>query len=270
MSKTPTLPTFDKNSSTDEIVKALRHVGGAIIRNQVSDELADSVRKELRPHFDAQGKSSESEFNGFSTLRLSRVLAYSRSAADIIGHSRIMEIADAILLDQCVNYQLGSTTGIEIHPGETAQELHRDDEIYPLSMPGINVQFSALWALDDFTKENGATHVAINPRRKLEPFTIREEDVGQAVMPKGSVLLYLGQTWHGGGANRSQAPRAALINTYSLGWLKPEVNYTLMHPKELVHSFDQPIPRLLGYQGHGSHIGQYPGDPDGMWNEDED
>jgi len=269
MTNNLTIPGFEKDAPTSDVISALRNSGGAIIRNTISGELADKVLAELRPHFDEQGRSSVSDFNGFSTLRLSRILAYSRSAAELIGHKRVMDVSDAILLNQCVSYQLGSTTGIEIHPGETAQELHRDDEIYPLSMPGIDVQISALWALNDFTAENGATHVAIDPRKKLEPFTISDENVAQAVMPKGSVLFYLGQTWHGGGANKSKAPRAALINTYSLGWLKPEVNYTLMHPKDLIHSFDQPIPRLLGYQGHGSHIGQYPGDPDNMWNEDE-
>lgn len=270
MTNTSSLPSFANSASTFDVVAALRHRGGAIIQNQIEDKLADDVVAELRPYFDEKGRASESDFNGFSTLRLSRILAYSRSAAKLIAHKRVMEIADAVLLDQCVSYQLGSTTGIEIHPGETAQKLHRDDEIYPLSMPGIDVQISALWALNDFTAENGATRVAIDPRKKLEPFTIRDEDVVQAVMPKGSVLFYLGRTWHGGGANTSKAPRAALINTYSLGWLKPEVSYTLMHPKELIHSFDQPIPRLLGYQGHGSHIGQYPGDPDNRWHEDED
>lgn len=270
MSEAPKLPYFDKDAPTADVVKALRQFGGAVVRNQISNDLADKVKAEMRPHFDAQGRSSESDFNGFNTLRLSRILAYSRSAAELIGHKRVMDVADEVLLEQCVSYQLGSTTGIEIHPGETAQELHRDDEIYPISMPGIDVQFSALWALDDFTVENGATHVVLDKRQRLEPYSVRDQDVVQAVMPKGSVLFYLGQTTHGGGANNSKSARAALINTYSLGWLKPEVNYLLMHPRELIESFDQPIPRLLGYQAHGNHIGQYPGDPDNMWHEDED
>ncbi len=270
MTKTSNVPYFDSNDASLDIVHSLKQFGAVIIRNQISDELADTVLSELRPHFDEKGRASESVFNGFNTRRLSRILEYSRHAAELIGHERVTDIADAILLEQCVSYQLGSTTGIEIWPGESAQVLHRDDEIYPISMPGIDVQISALWALNDFTAENGATRVAIAPRKKLEPYLIREEEVDQAVMPKGSVLFYLGRTWHGGGENRAKKPRAALINTYSLGWLKPEVNYPFVHSKELIHSFDQPIPRLMGYQAHGGHIGLYPGDPDDMWGEDED
>ena len=262
------LAYFDRGTPAGDVVAALRRDGAAVVREQVAAEAADAVLRELRPHFDEQGRASENDFNGYRTLRLSCVLSHAPSSAALIGHPLVIEVADAVLLDHCVNYQVGSTTAIEIWPDETGQVLHRDDSIYPLRLPGTELQISAMWALQDFNADNGATRLLLGSHTVRDDLHLRGEDACQALMPKGSVLFYMGRTIHGGGANRSNAPRAGLINTYSLGWLQPEVNHVLTLSRELVHSFPEPIPRLMGYQSHGRDLRLYPGDPDGTWIDD--
>ena len=166
---------------------------------------------------------------------------------------------EAVQLENCVNYRIGSLTGIEIHPKETDQHLHVDDVIYPVRVSGMQLQISALWSLDDFTEQNGATRVVPGSHLRREPNGRRdssvprpEEKVVQAVMPKGSVLFYLGSTLHGGGANRTDTPRAGLVNTYGLGWLRQEENQDLNVPPEIADGYAYPIRRLLGYQMHSS------------------
>ncbi|MEM7293875.1 MAG: phytanoyl-CoA dioxygenase family protein, partial [Pseudomonadota bacterium] len=172
---------------------------------------------------------------------------------------------DAILRPHCECYRIGSCTAIEIYPGENAQMLHRDDGFYPIRIPGVEFQFSAMWALDDFTIENGATRVVPGSHgQEPEPEYSQDDTVG-AVMPAGSLLLYLGTTVHGGGANRSEKPRSGLINTYSLGWLRQEENHYLAIPREIADSYPENVRRLMGYQAHGQYLGVYPGDPDNRW-----
>ena len=262
--------TFERGTPTDELLAALRRDGAVVVREQVDADVADIVLGELRPHFDLQGRASVSDFNGYSTLRLACVLSHAPSSAALIAHPLVLKIADAVLLPHCLSYQIGSTTAIEIWPGETSQVLHRDDTIYPMRLPGIELQLSAMWALQDFTTENGATRLVPGSHKlELEDSEyVRDDDVRDAVMPKGSVLFYMGRTVHGGGANRSNAARAGLINTYSLGWLQPEVNHCLMYSADFVKRFPEPIPRLMGFQSHGRHLGLFPGDPDGYWTDD--
>ena len=264
------LAGFEKDTPAAEVLAALRRDGAAVVRGQIAADLADTVLRELRPHFDQQGRASVSDFNGYSTLRLACVLSHAPSSAALIAHPLVLEIADAVLLPHCLGYQVGSTTAIEIWPGETSQVLHRDDTIYPMRLPGMELQISVMWALQDFTEENGATRLVLGSHNlELEDSEyVREGNVCDAVMPKGSVLFYMGRTVHGGGANRSNAPRAGLINTYSLGWLQPEVNHCLTYSSDLVKRFPEPIPRLMGYQSHGRHLGLFPGDPDGYWVDD--
>ena len=176
-----------------------------------------------------------------------------------------MEVANAVLKPHCVNYRIGSCTAIEIHPGEADQVLHRDDDFYPIRIPNVEFQIAAMWALDDFTLENGATRTVPGSQDLRDVSSVGEDDIEQAVMTKGSVLFYLGSTIHGGGANKSDLPRSGLINTYSLGWLRQEENQYLTVPREVADSYPEPIRRWMGYQSCGESLGVYPGDPDGHW-----
>ncbi len=259
------LQTFNADVETGAVVTAIKRDGGAIIAQQVGAQTVDNVVGELRPHFDRQGRDFQNDFNGYTTLRLGAILSISRSAADLIAHPRVMAVADAVLRPHCANYRIGSCTAIEIHPGEKNQTLHRDDDFYPMRIPDVEFQFSAMWALDDFTCENGATRVALGSHGHLDMPTVEAGDIVQAVMPKGSVLFYLGSTVHGGGANQADTPRAGLINTYSLGWLRQEENQYLTVPRAVADSYPEVVRRLMGYQTHGDYLGVYPGDPDGRW-----
>jgi ectoine hydroxylase-related dioxygenase (phytanoyl-CoA dioxygenase family) len=256
---------FERDAPSENVVAALYRDGAVAVRDQLSGDVADAVLAELRPYFDREGRLTESDFNGYRTLRPSGVLARSRTSAELIGHSRVMEIADAVLRPHCINYQLGSATAIEILPGESEQLLHSDDVIYPLRVPGMQLQVSAMWPLVDFTLENGTTRLVPRSHIALEPSDREPNTVIQALISKGSVLFYMGNTLHGSGANQSDAPRAGLINTYCLGWLRAEENHFLMVPREIADSYPEPIRRLLGYQSHGRLMGAYQGDPDGYW-----
>ncbi len=258
------LERLPSDAKTEDIVAALLRDGGVVVHEQVPSETADQVLAELREDFDRVGNSSQGHFNGYKTLRLGTILARSRTSAELIGHPRVMEVADAILLPNCVNYQIGSTAAIEIHPGEEAQMLHKDDDMYPIRVVGMELQISAMWALCEFTEENGATRLIPGSHKVMEQFPRDESVTVSGPMPKGSVFYYMGSVLHGGGANRSTAARAGLVNTYALGWLRPEDNHLLAIPREIADSYPEHIRRLMGYQASGS-LGLYPGDPDGTW-----
>ena len=260
--ETRRIPRFTRDDRIEDIAAGLNETGAAIVENCVSVSLAEVVAAELRPHFDRYGHEYYADFEGYRTLRLSEILARSRASADLVGEPLTLDAVDEVLLPHCINYRIGSCTGIEILPGEATQRLHRDDGIYPISIQGMELQVSAMWALDDFTPDNGATHVVPGshqgPSRSVSD---RVFHTVQATMPKGSLLLYLGSVLHGGGANDTDAPRMGLINTYSLGWLRQEENHYLAIPREVADSYPERIRKLMGYEPHGPILGSYPGTP---------
>ncbi len=249
------LPVFDAATPASAVVAALRTAGAAVVTDLLDEDAVDLCAAEMRSEFDQRGRQQESDFNGYRTLRISSVLGYAPAAARMVGHPLVLEVADAVLLPHCFAYRIGSATGIEILPGEGDQVLHRDDTIYPISIPGMEFQIGVMWAIDDFTEENGATRVALGSHRLTDHDGPALSCVVQASMPSGSALFYMGSLWHGGGANRSNGPRMGLINTYALGWLRQEVNQYLAVPPEVAARYDKTIRRLLGYAKHGDILG---------------
>jgi ectoine hydroxylase-related dioxygenase (phytanoyl-CoA dioxygenase family) len=265
--------TFDKETSADIISAALLQDGGVIVSNLASNDLIDKINQELREPLDTKGHEFENDFNGYKTRRLGAVLGLSRSSADLLTNPLALGVADEVLKRHCENYQVGSMTAIEIHPGEKPQILHRDGDFYPIAIPGVEFQLQAMWALTDFTEENGATRIVTDrdvlkgvKNADTEAFeNIDESKVSQAVMPKGSVFFWLQSTIHGGGANTASTPRSGLFISYALGWVRQEDNQYLLMPREVAESYPENVSRLLGYQAHGKYLGIYPGDPDGLW-----
>ena len=225
------------------------------------------VAAELRSGFDECALEEQSAFDGGRTNRFNQVLRASSGAAELIEHDWVVAVADEILLPHCANYTVGSMTAIEILPGEDGQALHRDDTIYPIDLAGMELQIGVMWAINDFTAENGATRVVPGSHRYLRSWHL--PSLGEwlpAEMPNGSALFYLGSTWHGGGPNHSQSSRIGLINTYCLGWLRQESNQYFENPPSIARDFSPTLRALLGYSPHGSgddEIGTFVGECDG-------
>lgn len=247
------------------VVSALREDGAVVVNDLAPVDTVDAIAQELRGYFDTDGTYAQCDFNGYTTLRQTAILAKSVRSADLIGHDRVLEVIDQILLPNCINYRIGSTTAIEVLPGEKNQVLHRDDSIYPARMAGVEWQVGVMWALTDFTEENGATRVIPGSHRDWDSYQIDASKAVQKPMKRGSALFYMGSAIHGAGENRSNTPRMGLITTYSLGWLRQEVNQYLTVPMEMVKAYPEKIQRLLGYQNHGPNLGRFPDQPDGGW-----
>ena len=252
---------FLPDTKPEPLLEALAAEGVAIVERVLDDATVAAIRAEFRPHLDREGLDSAGDFNGYRTLRIGAILARSRAVLPLLVHPLVLATADRFLLPHCLNYRFGSLTGIEILPGEGRQRLHRDQNCYSHRVPGIEFEVAALWALEDFTAENGATHVIPGSHRwPLDRLPAAADATRQAEMPSGSLLLYLGTTYHGGGANRSERPRMGLVNTYSLGWLRQEENMALSVPRAIADSLPEEIRALMGYRPHGL-VGWYPGAP---------
>jgi|TARA_Y100000385_G_scaffold156562_1_gene162308 ectoine hydroxylase-related dioxygenase (phytanoyl-CoA dioxygenase family) len=262
-----TLPRYGVHDDIEDVVTALTTTGAVVIENLLPEKILSGLITDLRPQFDREGHLYQNGFNGHQTLRVGGVTKYSAYFADFLLNPSVLAVADAVLKPYCDVYQVGSTTAIEILPGEGAQVLHADDTCYPSHLLPFEVQISALWALDDFTEENGATRIVPKEAGIKDSAQVCEKDVIQAVMPKGSVVLYLGSTLHGGGENQSDAARKAVVNTYCLGWLRQEENQYLTLTRDEVASQSEAMRRMLGFQAHGPYLGVWPDDPDGLWYE---
>tara|TARA_Y100001936_G_C16036493_1_gene648902 strand:- start:975 stop:1604 length:630 start_codon:yes stop_codon:yes gene_type:complete len=173
-------------------------------------------------------------------------------------HPTITDLAREFLEPFTEKIQLHLTQIINIQPGQGAQPRHRDRLAWGGYLPAeIEPQFNTIWALTDFTEENGATRVVPGSVNWPEDRRPTDEETVQAVMPAGSVLLYSGSVIHGGGQNLSESNRTGLNITYCLGWLRTEENQYLSCPPEIAEGLDPDLQEMLGYTMGSYALGYY-------------
>ena len=193
------------------------------------------------------------EFLGTHTRRIFNLLSRDALFESVPVHAQILPVIERVLDEQCL---LSSLTAIDMGPGETDQPIHADDGSYRLRKPHPAYNCTAIWALTDFTLENGATHIVQGShRRDHNPRRGDVHETIQAEMPAGSALIYHGSLWHGGGANASNARRTALVCNYCAGFLRQEECQLLALPRELVAGFDPKLRQLVGYGTYGGLLG---------------
>jgi ectoine hydroxylase-related dioxygenase (phytanoyl-CoA dioxygenase family) len=149
--------------------------------------------------------------------------------------------------------QFGNTCAIEVHPGQGAQALHYEQGIYPLPRDR-DVMLTALWALDDFTAENGATRVVPGSHRRPAGRPAAGEAVA-AEMPAGSVLLFSGRLYHGAGANVTGRPRLGVVIDYLQPWLRPCEAHTLSADPAEAARLPPRLQELLGFNQASPYLG---------------
>jgi hypothetical protein len=233
-----------------DIAKVLREDGCVIIADLVSPEMMDQIAAELQPHIAAAGVGG-TEFLGHATRRTGALIARSEGARSLVAHPTILATLDRVLGDHGSTFQIDLTQLVDIGPNEPAQMLHRDQwsfDHFPFPL-GFEAEVSTMWAVTEFTEAMGATRVVVGSHQW-------EDDAAEvdptlttgAVMAKGSVLLYVGSLYHGGGANTSDVHRIGINIGYSLGWLRQEENQYLACPPELARTLPEGLLRLMGYQ----------------------
>jgi len=118
---------------------------------------------------------------------------------------------------------------------------------------------NTMWALDDFTEANGATHVAPGSNHWTDQRPDENTKTVRALMPAGSVMFFVGTLYHGGGANNTDKPRLGTIIEYCAGWLRPQENHCLAVPAEIVRTLPARLQELLGWGIHPPFVGYVDG-----------
>jgi hypothetical protein len=223
------LPRFDATTSAQDLSAALLAHGALIIERLADDELCDDVASELAPWIE-QTPFGEDDFTGRNTRRTGALLTRVPSSVAMVAHPLVLDVVNRSLWPKKTSFQLHLTQSIAIGPDSPAQGLHRDHwcfDFFPFPND-VDVEVATIWALNDFTEANGATRVVPDSHRTPNEERFELEDSVPAEMPRGSVVLYLGGTVHGGGANQTATTRVGINVDYVLGWLRQEENQRLL------------------------------------------
>jgi len=235
------------SSTPAEVCAVLARDGAVVVDGLVPPATMDRARDELAPWLDATPLGPD-DFTGRRTRRTGGLVARSTTCRELVMHPLVLDTTRG-LLEGATSFQLHLTQVIAIGPGEPAQAIHRDQwafDFFPFPR-GYEVQCNTIWAMSDFTAENGATRVVPGSNRLDDGLAFKEADTVPAEMTKGSVLIYTGAVYHGGGANRSSGTRYGVNITYNRSWLRQEENQYLAVPLDVARTLPEDLLRLIGY-----------------------
>ncbi len=233
--------------------------GYTIVPDAIEADLLDELTDALaRLEVDLGIVPASNDFEGSQTVRIYNLLVHGKAFERVPIHPNVLPIVEGVLDRGCL---ISSLSSIAICAGETPQPIHADDQLMPIPKPHPPTVCNTMWALTDFTKANGATriipgtHLADSSPDYGAPY-----DSIPAEMPRGSVLVWHGSLWHGGGANTTAERRIGLAMNYCAGYIRQQENQQLGIPREVAAGFDERLQQLCGYavyQGLIGHIDKH-------------
>jgi len=232
----------------------IREQGYTIVENAIEPELVEAIAAELeRLEKELAIGEGKNLFEGFKTVRVYNLLVHGKTFERVPVHPNVLPLAEHVLDPGLL---VSSLSSIAIGADETPQPLHADDQLIPLPKPHVALVCNTIWAITDFTDANGATRVVPGSHRAdASPDPHERHDTIAAEMPAGSVLVYHGSLWHGGGANRTSERRVGLAMNYCAGWVRQQENQQLGIPREVARRFGPRLRELVGYGVYNHLIG---------------
>ena len=278
----PEIQRFPATADPALINAAIERDGGVIVTGLINPEQLKELNAQLDPLVEEQReyrKQAEFQEDGIrkeSVLVLPSLLLKLPMYRELLHNEVVLNACDHLLLPNCTSYQFSSGNLLQIEYTEadgSEMALHRDDGIWTLPEPRCDAQIVTMFALTDFTRENGATafapgsHRWDDAKRTLRPdgYNISDEDLAKLRFPKpeeityaemeaGSALIFLGNAWHGATGNRTHTPRRGMYMGYILGWLRQEENMPMTLPLEEVLKLPDETLKLIGYEGYGGGV----------------
>ncbi len=247
---------MDRTLSDAEItnhVDAVAADGFTVVEAALSTDLVDALVGAIeRLEADLHVEPADNDFEGTHTRRIYNLLAHDEVFRRVPVHPAILPIVDGILGPGAL---LSTLSSIAIEPGETAQPIHADDQLIPIPKPHPAIVCNSMLALTDFTVANGATRIVPGSHTAESPDYGRHYDTVPAEMERGSVLIWHGSLWHGGGANESPARRIGIANNYCAGYIRQQENQQLGLARAIVQDFEPRLQKLVGYSVYNGLIG---------------
>jgi ectoine hydroxylase-related dioxygenase (phytanoyl-CoA dioxygenase family) len=262
----PPSATADPQTVNDVVIEAaaarVRDDGWAVVEKAIDLDFIDAIHNDLlRLEHDLGIAPADNLFEGLHTTRIYNLLVNGPIYERIPVHPNVLPIVERVLDPGLL---VSSLSSIAIGPDETSQPIHSDDQLVPIPKPHPPIICNTMWAITDFTEENGATRLC--PGTHLadhSPDPLQHYDSIPAEMPKGSVLVWVGSLWHGGGANTTDRRRVGIAMNYCAGYLRQQENQQLGIPIDIARRFPRRLQELCGYSIYNGLMGhidkQHPG-----------
>ncbi|MBK7948206.1 MAG: phytanoyl-CoA dioxygenase family protein [Deltaproteobacteria bacterium] len=245
---------------------SLNERGFAILDRIADPAIMDRLQAEVKPWAD-RAERLQLKFFGGGLRKVESVLTKSRAFVTLLSHPVLHALNERILGPESL---LNGSSVFILEHGGREQTIHTDGAIYEPMLPrtpgGPHYLLVYMWAVTDFTQENGATRVI--PGSHLWPAGRHprpEDPVEYLEMKQGSVAVWLGSTYHAASSNHTPSARIGTQMGFNCGWLRPHEANLLLVPPLVARDMPLNVQEVLGYRAYRGMLGCIEQQSPGEW-----
>ncbi|MFW7343415.1 phytanoyl-CoA dioxygenase family protein [Pollutimonas sp. H1-120] len=234
--------TTEIDHATEELVRLGYTVLSANFSHETIEHLAHTFDTTLDNYRNRFGVKQLKEKDEFNTIRLP--LSHHPLFIGLATHPLLLELIDKLIYGK---YILNQQNGIINPPNERYnQDAWHRDLPYQHFVSDRPIIINALYCVDEFTLENGATYV-LPGSHKYSSFPSNEyisKNSIQICAPAGSFIILDGMLYHRGSKNNTKHARRAINHVYTIPHIKQQISI----PNALGPvSLDVAVQELFGY-----------------------
>ncbi len=252
--KADTATVFDEEicvPGLDDWVSSINENGYVVIPNWLTEERVEQLNADLRREVNPIRELMPPDY---TTVRAHNLLAKTRCVDDLVCDPRLVALTQGVLGP---HIQVSVVAMFDLLPGAKPQGLHQDDGLWPIPRPHPPFVVNAVIAVDEFTKANGATHLVPKSHLWHDQPVKQPPEVSpiQVEMKPGTMLIWSGAVWHGGGGNTTNQSRLAIDINFNLSYLAQQENQFIGVPRSEVEKMPTQLQRLIGYKFGLMYVG---------------
>lgn len=222
----------------------MQTMGFSIIENFLSDEQCERlkliVKNEIENYIEYSTQRSHLDRHHLHDLVCKHV-----EVAKLLEDKRLDDLLSLLIGQYWIMYAF---TGSSCPPQATnyGGRVHVDS---PRWIDGYPTNIGVIWALDEFTQLNGATRVlpASHHCETIPSKTYFDENSIQAIVPKGSLIIFNARLVHSTGVNQTEQWRHALTMNACRSYMKQRMDWVRFVPQEISSQLNERARRIIGF-----------------------
>lgn len=228
-----------------ELIFKLETVGFDCFEDFLDDDLIISLKEKLIYEIENYKVFAESERSKLDRYHLHHLLNVDIEFGKLLEDSRLENIINSVL---CKNWIMYAFTSSSLPPNSNnyGSRLHVD---CPRWISNYPTNIGVIWALDDFTTENGGTYVLPGSHNTdiIPSDEIFEKNKIQLTCKKGSLIVFNARLWHKAGFNNTDIFRHALTMNVCRPFMKQRMDWVKFVSPEILNQLNVQAQRIIGF-----------------------
>lgn len=211
-------------------ISGVHTAGYMIVEDVLADDLVAATREhmyEVRERIQVEvGRERLTRAGELGVLR--NMMVYDEFFLKFLALPEMLQVVDATVSNTAILHLQNGFILPSFPPGDVPRtfqnRFHMD---FPRVLNGYLASINALFAIDEFTPQNGGTlAVAGTHQRTTAPSLAFLERAATPVQcPAGSMLVFDSTLWHAAGANVSGRDRLGVNHQFTRSYIKQQVDY---------------------------------------------